>query len=117
MTLRFTAASLVYLIYSSGRFPTYQHRSAVAGARCLSAVPSHLAAWGVRTHRNLAALVLAAAGVFLLTHLHIAGEPLGYVVAFGSCVLFRRGSLPYLQFFRHRSRHDTNYLFIFNMLK
>src|SRR5690349_1729946 len=50
--------------------------------------PISLAAWGVRSRRNLAALVLAAAGVYVLTGVRIAGEPLGYLFAFANCALF-----------------------------
>jgi inner membrane transporter RhtA len=50
--------------------------------------PIALAAWGARTRRNLAALVLAASGVYVLTGVRIAGEPLGYVFAFANCALF-----------------------------
>jgi inner membrane transporter RhtA len=50
--------------------------------------PIALAAWGVRSRRNLAALVLAAAGVYVLTGVRIAGEPLGYLFAFANCALF-----------------------------
>jgi len=50
--------------------------------------PIALAAWGMRTRRNLAALVLAAAGVYVLTGVRIAGEPLGYLLAFANCALF-----------------------------
>jgi inner membrane transporter RhtA len=50
--------------------------------------PIALAASGLRTRRNLAALVLATAGVYLLTDLRIAGAPLGYVLAFANCALF-----------------------------
>lgn len=50
--------------------------------------PIGLAAWGVRTRRNLFALVLAAAGVYALTDARIAGEKLGYVFAFMNCALF-----------------------------
>jgi inner membrane transporter RhtA len=50
--------------------------------------PIALAAWGMRTRRNFAALVLAASGVYLLTGVRIAGEPLGYLFAFANCALF-----------------------------
>jgi inner membrane transporter RhtA len=50
--------------------------------------PIALAAWGVRTRRNCAALVLAACGVYVLTGVRIAGEPLGYLYAFANCALF-----------------------------
>jgi inner membrane transporter RhtA len=50
--------------------------------------PIALAAWGMRTRRNLAALVLAAAGVYVLTGVQISGEPLGYLFAFANCALF-----------------------------
>src|SRR5437764_9688720 len=42
--------------------------------------PIGLAASGMRTRRNFAALGLAVAGVYLLTELRIAGEPVGYVL-------------------------------------
>lgn len=50
--------------------------------------PIALAAWGVRTRRNLAALALAAGGVWVITDVRIAGEPLGYLFAFANCALF-----------------------------
>ncbi len=52
--------------------------------------PIGLAAFGLRTPRNLAALVAAAAGVTLLTDVRIAGEPLGFLFAFANCALFVR---------------------------
>ena len=50
--------------------------------------PIALAALGVRTMRNLAALLLACSGVFMLTTMRISGEPIGYVFAFANCALF-----------------------------
>jgi inner membrane transporter RhtA len=50
--------------------------------------PIALAALGVRTMRNLAALLLACSGVFLLTNVRISGEPIGYIFAFANCALF-----------------------------
>src|SRR5256885_12208334 len=50
--------------------------------------PIVLAAFGVRTIRNLAALLLACGGVFLLTSVRISGEPIGYILAFANCALF-----------------------------
>ena len=50
--------------------------------------PIVLAAFGVRTMRNLAALLLACGGVFLLTSVRISGEPIGYIFAFANCALF-----------------------------
>jgi inner membrane transporter RhtA len=47
-----------------------------------------LAAAGVRTRRNIVALTLAVGGVFVLTDVRLAGEPLGFVFAFGNCVGF-----------------------------
>ena len=47
-----------------------------------------LAALGVRTRRNALALTLAAAGVTVLTDVRLAGEPLGFVFAFGNCAGF-----------------------------
>jgi inner membrane transporter RhtA len=50
--------------------------------------PIALAAAGSRTQRNIVALVLAVAGVYLLTDVRIAGEPLGFLFAFANCALF-----------------------------
>lgn len=50
--------------------------------------PIGLAALGMRTARNLSALVLAAVGVFVLTDVRVAGEPLGFAFAFANCALF-----------------------------
>jgi inner membrane transporter RhtA len=47
-----------------------------------------LAALGVRTRRNLAALVLAVGGVYLVTGVHFAAEPLGLAFAFANAGLF-----------------------------
>jgi inner membrane transporter RhtA len=47
-----------------------------------------LAALGVRTQRNLAALALAVPGVYLLTDVQIAVEPVGLAFAFANAVLF-----------------------------
>lgn len=50
--------------------------------------PIALAAAGVRTVRNLLAVTTAASGVYLLTDLRLAAEPLGFVFAFANCALF-----------------------------
>ena len=50
--------------------------------------PLGLAALGVRSRRNLGALVLAVGGVYLLTDIRIAGEPLGFAFAFANAALF-----------------------------
>src|SRR4051794_1288049 len=47
-----------------------------------------LAALGARTPRNLAALVLAAGGVYALTGVHLAGGPTGLAIAFATAELF-----------------------------
>ncbi len=47
-----------------------------------------LAALGARSTRNLGALALAVAGVYLLTDVRLAGEPLGVALAFANAVLF-----------------------------
>ena len=47
-----------------------------------------LAAAGARTRRNLLALLLAVGGVFVLTDVRLAGQPLGFVFAFGNCLGF-----------------------------
>ena len=50
--------------------------------------PITLAAFGARTPRNIAALILAAAGGWLLTDARFAGQSLGYIFAFANCGLF-----------------------------
>src|SRR5205814_6424351 len=47
-----------------------------------------LAALGARTARNAAALALAVPGVYLLTGVQLAGEPLGVALAFANAALF-----------------------------
>ena len=47
-----------------------------------------LAALGARTPRNVAALALAVAGVYALTGVRIAGEPLGIALAFANAGFF-----------------------------
>ena len=47
-----------------------------------------LAAAGVRGARNGLALALAMPGVYLLTGIRLAGEPLGVALAFGNALLF-----------------------------
>jgi inner membrane transporter RhtA len=47
-----------------------------------------LAALGARSRRNAAALALAVAGVYLLTDVRLAGEPLGFAFAFANALLF-----------------------------
>src|SRR3954470_20672908 len=47
-----------------------------------------LAAVGARTARNGAALALAVGGVYLLTDVRLAGEPLGFALAFANALLF-----------------------------
>jgi inner membrane transporter RhtA len=58
----------------------------VAGIEFLPVIA--LAALGSRSWRNLAALVLAVAGVYLLTGVVLAGEPLGVAFAFANAALF-----------------------------
>jgi inner membrane transporter RhtA len=50
--------------------------------------PIALAAAGVRTGRNLVALLLAVGGVALLADVRFAGAPLGFAFAFANCALF-----------------------------
>ena len=49
--------------------------------------PVLLAVFGLRSVRNACALVMAVGGVWLLTDVHFAGEPLGLAFAFGNCAL------------------------------
>lgn len=50
--------------------------------------PVGLAALGMRSKRNFAALALAVAGVYVLTDARLAGQPLGFAFAFADCGLF-----------------------------
>ena len=50
--------------------------------------PIALAALGARTRRNILALGLAVGGVWLLTDVRFAGEPIGFAFAFANCALF-----------------------------
>jgi inner membrane transporter RhtA len=50
--------------------------------------PITLAALGARTPRNMGALLLAAAGGWLLTDVRCGGQPLGFVFAFANCAFF-----------------------------
>src|SRR6478609_2144290 len=47
-----------------------------------------LAALGARTRRNAAAILLAVPGVYLLTGVHLSGEPLGVALALANAGLF-----------------------------
>jgi inner membrane transporter RhtA len=47
-----------------------------------------LAAAGARTRRNAAALLLAVAGVYLLTDVRLEGAPMGVAFAFANALLF-----------------------------
>jgi inner membrane transporter RhtA len=50
--------------------------------------PIVLAAIGIHTLRNIAAVILAAAGGWLLTQVQFSGQPLGLLFAFANCGLF-----------------------------
>jgi inner membrane transporter RhtA len=50
--------------------------------------PIALAAAGLRTSRNLVALLAACAGVYLLTDIRLEGALIGYLLAFANCALF-----------------------------
>ncbi len=50
--------------------------------------PIALALVGTHTWRNLSALGLAVVGVYLLTDIRLAGEPVGFVWAFANAALF-----------------------------
>jgi inner membrane transporter RhtA len=47
-----------------------------------------LAAAGARSQRNVVALAMAVAGVYMLTNVRFEGEPLGVALAFANAVLF-----------------------------
>jgi inner membrane transporter RhtA len=50
--------------------------------------PIGLAAFGARSVRNVGALIVASAGVYILTDIRIAGALLAYLYAFANCALF-----------------------------
>jgi inner membrane transporter RhtA len=50
--------------------------------------PIVLALLGARVPRNVAAVIVASAGVYLLTGVHLAGDPVGIVFAFANAALF-----------------------------
>ena len=50
--------------------------------------PIGLAALGARSPRNIAALALAVAGVYLLVDVRFSGQPVGFIFAFANCALF-----------------------------
>lgn len=50
--------------------------------------PIMLAAIGIHTRPNIAAVILAAAGGWLLTQVQFSGQPLGLLFAFANCGLF-----------------------------
>lgn len=50
--------------------------------------PIILAALGARTRRNIAALLLAIGGVWLLTDVRFGGQSLGFLLAFANCAFF-----------------------------
>jgi inner membrane transporter RhtA len=50
--------------------------------------PIALAVIGARSGRNVAAVVAAGAGVYLLTHVRFGGQPVGVAFAFANAVLF-----------------------------
>jgi inner membrane transporter RhtA len=50
--------------------------------------PIALALIGARIGRNFAAVIVAAVGVYLLTQVHFAGEPIGIAFAFANAALF-----------------------------
>src|SRR6266542_2555641 len=58
----------------------------VGAIECIG--PIVLALIGVRAGRNVAAVVAAVAGVYLLTHVRFAGEPVGVAFAFANAGLF-----------------------------
>jgi inner membrane transporter RhtA len=62
-----------------------------------------LAAVGVRTARNAVALALAVAGVYELSHVQIAAQPLGLVFAFVNAALFA----TYIVLAHRVSRHPA----------
>lgn len=53
-----------------------------------------LAAFAARTRRNVAALIAAAGGVYLLTDVRLVAEPLGIVFAVANAVLFALYIVP-----------------------
>jgi inner membrane transporter RhtA len=65
--------------------------------------PVALAVVGARTSRNLAAVVAAAVGVYLLTHVRFGGQPIGIAFAFANAALFT----AYIVLAHRVSRHSA----------
>ena len=65
--------------------------------------PITLAAVAARIPRNFAAIIVAATGVYLLTHVRFAGEPIGVAFAFANAALFA----VYIILAHRISRHAT----------
>jgi inner membrane transporter RhtA len=65
--------------------------------------PILLATLGARIPRNFAAVVAAAGGVYLLTHVRIVGDPLGVGFAFANAALFT----TYIVLAHRVARHST----------
>ncbi len=81
--LRIVSAALVFAVW---RRPWRAPLGAVGAIEF--AGPVAIAALGARTRRNLLALCLAVIGVYVLTDVRLAAEPVGLVFAFTNCVLF-----------------------------
>ena len=61
-----------------------------------------LAALGARSQRNVVALAMAVAGVYMLTGVHLEGEPVGVALAFANALLFA----AYIVLAHRVSRYD-----------
>jgi inner membrane transporter RhtA len=86
--LRIAAAAAVFAAWRRpwASTPLSRELMAVGAIEFLGVIM--LAAGGARSRRNAAALVLAVAGVVLLTDVRLAGEPAGFAFAFANCALF-----------------------------
>jgi len=65
--------------------------------------PIVLALFGARMPRNVLAIIAAAAGVYLLTHVRVLGEPIGVGFAFANAALFT----AYIVLAHRVARHST----------
>ena len=70
--------------------------------------PIVLAALGARVARNWLALAAAAAGVYLLTHVRLVGEPVGVAFAFANAALFTAYIVLAHRISRHRGMSGIN---------
>jgi inner membrane transporter RhtA len=82
------ALGAVFAVMNACFYLSIDHLPLATVAAIEFAGPIALAVIGARIGRNYAAVAAAVAGVYLLTHVEVAGEPVGVAFAFANAVLF-----------------------------